>query len=218
MNKLFGIFEYYVDDNGCFICTSHVKDNNGYIVCWKKHKGKLYRRVHRYIYAVINNCILDSETVVRHKCDNPNCINPDHLEIGTHADNVMDRVKRNRSAIGSKHGRSKLTEEEVKIIKLDNITPHSVLARKFGVNEKVIANIRKGRIWKHVLPDVVNTYKPSKPKPPRIAKVFNEELVKEIKLMFKQGMTPTEVSRITGFNRRTLSDIKNNKRWKNVIV
>lgn len=52
---------------------------------------------------------------VLHKCDNPSCVNPDHLFLGTRADNTKDRDKKNRhrALIGTKHGMSKLTEEDI---------------------------------------------------------------------------------------------------------
>jgi len=59
----------------------------------------------------------DSKLIVRHSCDNPGCCNPDHLSVGTHADNVADRVERDRSALGITNGRAVLCEQCVILVR-----------------------------------------------------------------------------------------------------
>ena len=88
--------------------------------------------------------------VVRHTCDNKLCINPDHLVLGTHNDNVQDRVNRNRSAKGENNGRAKLTVEQVKEIRNDTILTKIQLGRKYGVDPKTIFQILNFQIWKDV--------------------------------------------------------------------
>jgi hypothetical protein len=72
--------------------------------------GKQYL-LSRFVYGLLKGNT--KGLVVRHTCDNPLCINPDHLLIGTHNDNVQDKVNRGRQAKGTHNGRSKLTEPEV---------------------------------------------------------------------------------------------------------
>lgn len=67
--------------------------------------------------------------------------------VGSHVDNVRDRVARNRSAKGTANGRSKLQIDEVELIKKDNCTPKMALARKFGVDPKTIRDIQQGKTW-----------------------------------------------------------------------
>jgi hypothetical protein len=90
--------------------------------------------------------------VVRHSCDNPPCINPAHLLGGTQADNVHDMHERGRArkARGEQSGRAKLTWEQVRAIRAAlaaGATPASQ-ARAYGVDHKVIRNIRDGKTWK----------------------------------------------------------------------
>lgn len=68
-------------------------------------KNKYSTPAHRVVYMVYHNIDLTTDQVIRHKCDNPSCININHLLIGTQADNIKDKVERNRQATGSKNGR-----------------------------------------------------------------------------------------------------------------
>lgn len=87
--------------------------------------------------------------VVRHRCDTPACVNPAHLELGTHADNVADRVSRGRSAIGERAGRAVLTEADARAV-LASAERITHLARRYGVDPATIRAIRQGRTWRHL--------------------------------------------------------------------
>lgn len=91
--------------------------------------------------------------VVMHRCDNPACCNPSHLAGGTQRDNVADRDRKDRQAKGSRNGRSKLTEEQVRRIKRElrrGEMPQAELARRHGVHNTVIRDIERGKTWGHV--------------------------------------------------------------------
>ena len=88
--------------------------------------------------------------VIRHTCDNRKCINPEHLLLGTHQDNVKDRVKRGRSAKGKKNGRSKLTERQALAVYNNKKNTRTELARKYGVDRQVIRKIQIGETWRCV--------------------------------------------------------------------
>ena len=96
---------------------------------------------------------ISSDDIIRHICDNPMCINPEHLIKGTHNDNVQDRVNRNRSAYGEKNGRSKLTESQVIEIYNSNLI-NSELATIYHVHNKVIYDIKHKNKWKYLLNDL----------------------------------------------------------------
>lgn len=136
--------EYYVDENGCWICTSHAKDPDGYIMI---NRGK-HGRLHRYVYGLEKGELKDGE-VVMHKCDNPSCFNPSHLEVGTNVDNQRDKVEKGRQAKGRKNGRAKLTESDVLAIRNDKRSARE-LARIYGVSHPNILDIKHRRTWTYL--------------------------------------------------------------------
>lgn len=86
---------HFVDANGCHICTSHYQLPNGYYMIVRDRKKYL---LHRYLY--MNRHKLSEESmvglVVMHICDNPKCINIDHLRLGTQKENMQDMVAKGR--------------------------------------------------------------------------------------------------------------------------
>jgi hypothetical protein len=103
---------------------------------------------HRVAYRIANGPIA-AELVIRHKCDNRVCCNPAHLEEGDHADNVADRVARERSARGEANGRSKLNVTKVKLMR-DSPLSDFYFANRFDVDLKTIRDARSGKTWAHV--------------------------------------------------------------------
>ena len=90
-------------------------------------------------------------TVVRHTCDNPRCINPKHLLLGTVQDNIDDMVARgrNRGASGERNSMAKLTDEQVRVIRsmyVRNSKTHGTVAlsKLFGVSQTGISSIVRG--------------------------------------------------------------------------
>jgi hypothetical protein len=95
--------------------------------------------------------------VVRHRCDNPPCVNPAHLIPGTQADNARDRVERGRSNTGSINGQAKLTDSQVLEIraKLAQGIPGKALAAEYGISEPTISVIRNAKGWRHLATEPV---------------------------------------------------------------
>lgn len=140
---------YTISASGCWEWTA-AKNNKGYGQLNVQNKRML---VHRLSYEVHNGPIPDG-LVVRHKCDNPSCINPEHLEVGTHKDNMQDMIKRNRGnwkpVKGSAVSVSKLTEDQVIEIRARYVRitcGTTFLAKEYGVSSTVIHNIIRGKAW-----------------------------------------------------------------------
>jgi DNA-binding XRE family transcriptional regulator len=104
---------------------------------------------HRVAYEVYRGPIPDGMHVC-HKCDNRICVNPDHLFLGTHAENMADMSKKNRQARGADNGSAKLTEIDVRAIRAENSKSQSELGKDYGVSQSYISKIKRRESWKHV--------------------------------------------------------------------
>jgi len=145
---------YDVDINGCHICTSHSKTLDGYPVIYRNNKKYI---MSRYIFE-LNNGYLPEE--VMHTCDNPTCINPQHLVGGTHSDNMKDMANKNRSTKGKSNVNSqgessynaKLTEVDVKFIRywLYKGYTQQAIADIFNVSRRLVGKIGSYKAWKHI--------------------------------------------------------------------
>jgi hypothetical protein len=104
---------------------------------------------------------------VLHKCDNPGCCNPNHLFLGTHADNMNDRQQKGRTARNERHvsrtkpnvvprgervGTSKLLPDDVRaILGLEKAgAEREDIAQLFGISKTMVARITAGGAWKHI--------------------------------------------------------------------
>lgn len=105
-------------------------------------------RVHRWMWEQVHGPI-PSGLQIRHACDNPPCVNPAHMSLGTSKDNKHDSVRKDRHARGAIIGTSVLTEELVQQIRATKGTLMTV-AVKFGVHWSTIARIRNRTTWKHL--------------------------------------------------------------------
>ena len=81
-----------------------------------------------------------------HKCDRPRCVNPDHMFLGTRADNVADMVAKGRQALGSDAGGAKLTPTQVAAIRVDPRRRREIAA-DYGIHRTMVDMIRRGERW-----------------------------------------------------------------------
>jgi hypothetical protein len=105
---------------------------------------------HRIAYMITHGDI-PKGNVVRHMCDNTKCINPSHLEIGTHQDNMNDRTDRGRTCHGEKHHASKLNDQiAMEIYNLRDSQSLSKTARMYAITKQSVSKIWKKESWKHI--------------------------------------------------------------------
>ena len=94
---------------------------------------------------------IKSGLMVLHKCDIPACVNPDHLFLGTRADNATDREKKGRGGQvnGERNANAKLTAADVIAIRARAESSRSI-GKEYGVSHAVVTSIRRRESWKHV--------------------------------------------------------------------
>ena len=122
-------------------------DKDGYGQIWDGAIKK-NRRAHTFS-AELHFGSIPNGKIVCHSCDNPSCANPDHLFFGTHADNCLDKILKNRQAKGESQGHSKLTEEQVKAIRERAQEGYRKLCDEFKLVPSTVYRIWHGQAWKH---------------------------------------------------------------------
>lgn len=158
------------DETSCWEWQSSFNGNYGTFSLPRRGK----RLAHRASYQLYVGQIPDGLFVL-HECDNPPCVNPRHLFLGTQLDNIRDMVNKGRLVVGKRysgdenisrrrpeilprgeeHHNATLTEKDV-IFVLENFVPrhpdlgNTGLARRFGVLQSAISKIVRGVTWRHV--------------------------------------------------------------------
>ncbi len=109
--------------------------------------GKLYY-AHRVAYSMTYGEIPDRMEIL-HTCDFPRCCNPNHLQLGTHDDNMKDMAQKGRGARGSRNGHAQLTADDVRRIRLlaELGRTKRLIANEFGVNRRQISRIIHKERW-----------------------------------------------------------------------
>lgn len=142
----------------CWLWTA-AKDEHGYGVF--RHRGKNVA-AHRFAYQLLVGPIAPQRFAC-HVCDTPSCVNPGHIFIGTHADNMADAARKGRMRNASEWYRGALvntavlTEEEVleifRLVRQGRITPRGI-RDTYGVSHSQSYNLFHMRQWRHLLPRI----------------------------------------------------------------
>lgn len=144
-------------DTGCWIWQGP-RRRNAYGVA--TNKSGVTTSAHRVCYEAAHGVTLPRHLVVCHKCDNPPCVNPDHLFSGTHSDNMKDCAAKGRlkltlaganlpTMFGTDNAKAKMNPDKVVLIRAST-DPIKAIARRFGIDPKTVRQIRNREIWKQV--------------------------------------------------------------------
>lgn len=150
VNKHGALHPYNPELGRCWNWT-RAQNGFGYGSVWLNNH---HHRAHRVSYFLTFGDIRDG-LFVCHSCDNPLCVNPDHLFLGSAADNNRDKEAKGREVVlcGEKQGLSKLTAAQVAEIRQRYATGHEMqihLAKEFGVSQHTIWGIVRYKTWLHI--------------------------------------------------------------------
>lgn len=165
-------------------------------IAWEAYRGAIPNGLH-----------------VLHRCDNRLCVNPEHLFLGTNADNVADKVAKGRQGrtVGTDHPAAKLSEDSVRLIYSDN-RPFSAIAAAFGVTKGTVIGIKNGSSWVHI------TGGPAPRRPSPVGErqgtaKLTEQLVRSIRADVRSHRAIAETY---GISQSNVSRIKSRKLWSHV--
>jgi len=139
-------------EDECWHWTGQILSNGyGRISVGARNLGN--ELAHRVSWRLANKQEIPEKMVVMHKCDNPKCVNPNHLNIGTHKQNTQDMITKGRKRVvspkGEGNGKSLLDAEKVRLIRSSKLN-HAELGRQLGVSTSCIRGVRTGRTWSHI--------------------------------------------------------------------
>lgn len=195
-------------------CIDHGRKGNSFGYALKFVNGK-QQYMHRIAYAEkvgIEVTDIENGKVIRHKCDNPRCINPEHLIIGTRAENSRDMVGRGRQRKGSMVGCSVLTEEIVLAIK-SSTGSNKDLSMRYGISAHYVSAIRRGTRWKHVSSEVVSHEVGNSCGENNGNSILTQE---DATAILASVGTQRDVAKRFGVSQTTVWNIRNGVTWKEV--
>jgi len=144
-------WKFVVKKESCWSWIGNKASGYGRVSAGKHSEG--YVLAHRFSWELHNKQKIPEGMFVMHKCDNPECTNPEHLMIGTPKENTQDMIAKGRKRVvtssGDKNGKSILDEEKVRFIRASDL-PHAQLAKLLEVSPSCVRGVRIGRTWSHI--------------------------------------------------------------------
>ena len=198
--------KYRVSPNGCWLWVAG-KSSDGY---GKFSVDRKTIRAHRFSYAYFVGPI-PVGMLVCHRCDTRSCVNPDHLFVGTVADNLADMAAKRRALWGQKNPNAKLTDKAISDILQDKRTLREI-AKDYSVTDVTIGLIKRRKIWAHVpgKPDIRGKSQKGERHP--ATKLTDNDVL----AIRGDCRTHDEIAREYGVARVTVTNIINRKKWSHI--
>ncbi len=139
-----------IDKNGCWIWVGST-NNRGYGTFWN---GKVADFAHHFSWEIANHQTIPNGSFILHSCDNPSCVNPSHLRLGSHKDNMEDMLSKGRQRVpkGEESGRCKYSEKIIRAIRFRaaNGENTKILEKEFNISRQYLKDIIDRKYWKHI--------------------------------------------------------------------
>ena len=139
--------QYRESSSGCWEWTGG-KDKDGYGTFIGRHQGQLFKRAHRWSFAFHNDQTIPKGSSVCHSCDNPSCVNPAHLWLGSTKENQQDKWKKGRGGIrkGEDSQHAKITNDQALAI-ISDPRPYARIAADYGISSGTVGDIKSRKSW-----------------------------------------------------------------------
>ena len=201
-----------VDKTGdCWIWLGGVS-GDGYGRFWDGPEKMI--GAHRFSWLLAGESIPEGEYVCHH-CDNPPCVRPSHLFVGTQQDNIDDKMRKGRhvASKGSDNGMSLLSEEDVRNIcgEFNRGTNQNKIARQYGISKKHISDIIRGKRWGYLGLGLNVSHYANGEKSGRAR--LTENNVLQIRTTHKNGCSRKDLMKEFGISSSTLHYILSGRTW-----
>ena len=197
--------------DGCWLWISGL-DKDGYGAFRAEHDGTTHQRAHRYSYALHKGNIPTLLNVC-HTCDVRACVNPEHLFLGTMAENMDDKMAKGRHRVinGENHYRAVLTEEQARAILLDP-RPHTQIANEYNVARTTISSLKARYSWPEL--GKAKGVKAKRVSPRRgVSDRVTPEMVQEILASRERGV---DLAKRFGITPQMVSNIRHRRMWAHI--
>lgn len=204
--------QYKESPSGCWEWVGS-RDVDGYGLFKGDHLGQIFKKAHRWSFAFHNDQTIPEGTSVCHSCDNPSCVNPAHLWLGSTKENQQDKWKKGRGGIrkGEDSQHAKITNDQALAI-LSDPRPYARIAADYGLSAGTVGNIKNRDSWASLGDVEVVKHKRVSPRK-GVSDKITPDIVREIRSSNETGKAMAEKFGITP---QTVCDIRKRRSWAHI--
>lgn len=168
---------------------------------------------HRVAWELKHGTKIPDGMIVMHKCDNPRCVNPRHLELGTQRDNMEDRSDKRRDQHAAPY--SRLIPKDVRTIvrRYTKGEPQEKIAEDYGISGPTVSQIIRGKIWTHV---TANLILPERGRRNPRDRKLNDDAIRELRKRYSLGEHQKQLAEEFGVSKALVQQIVTGRAWAHV--